>query len=151
MTEVEVIVPVFNDQIRLNHLLESLALQTLDPNLFIVTIVDNGSESPIVIPGSLPYSCKLISCSIPGSYAARNAAWPARALIAFTDADCLPATWLEAGLKPLVLRIMVVSLVYWLEGLRSFHRHGNIRHRLIFLRFILECLRSVMSVVVVTV
>ena len=102
MTEVEVIVPVFNDQIRLNHLLESLALQTLDPNLFVVTIVDNGSESPVVIPDSLPYSCKLISCSMPGSYAARNAAWPAvqAPWIAFTDADCLPeATWLEAGLE----------------------------------------------------
>ena len=102
MTEVEVIVPVFNDQIRLNYLLESLALQTLDPNLFVVTIVDNGSESPVVIPDSLPYSCKLISCSIPGSYAARNAAWPAvqAPWIAFTDADCLPQnTWLEAGLR----------------------------------------------------
>lgn len=102
MTIVEVIVPVFNDQIRLNLLLASLARQTLDPSLFAVTIVDNGSENPVVIPSSLPFSCKLIFCSAPGSYAARNAAWPAAQApwIAFTDADCLPeTTWLEAGIK----------------------------------------------------
>ena len=102
MTEVEVIVPVFNDQNRLNYLLKALTFQTLDPNLFAVTVVDNGSDSPIVIPDSLPYSCKLIFCSTPGSYAARNAALPAvqAPWIAFTDADCLPeTTWLEAGLK----------------------------------------------------
>ena len=98
MTAVEIIIPVFNDQNRLNCLLKLLAQQTLNPNLFTVTIVDNGSKYPIVIPGGLPFSCKLISCSQPGSYAARNAAWPAvqAPWIAFTDADCLPEnTWLE--------------------------------------------------------
>ena len=102
MIAVEVIVPVFNDQDRLNRLLKSLAQQTLDPNLFAVTIVDNGSEFPTVIPVGLPFSCKLIFCFTPGSYAARNAAWPAAQApwIAFTDADCLPeTTWLESGLK----------------------------------------------------
>ena len=102
MTAVEVIVPVFNDQNRLNLLLQALALQTVDPNLFAVTVVDNGSEFPVVIPCGLPFSCKLIFCSTPGSYAARNAAWPdvQAPWIAFTDADCLPeTTWLEAGLK----------------------------------------------------
>ena len=102
MTAVEVIVPVFNDQNRLNRLLKLLALQTLDPNLFAVTVVDNGSQVPVVIPGSLPFFCRLIFCPTPGSYAARNSAWPAvqAPWIAFTDADCLPeATWLEAGLK----------------------------------------------------
>ena len=102
MTAVEVIVPVFNDQNRLNLLLQALTLQTVDPNLFAVTVVDNGSEFPVVIPCGLPFSCKLIFCSTPGSYAARNSAWPdvQAPWIAFTDADCLPeTTWLEAGLK----------------------------------------------------
>ena len=102
MTAVEVIVPVFNDQYRLNCLLQALALQTVDPNLFAVTVVDNGSEIPIFIPGNLPFFCKLIHCSTPGSYAARNAALPTvqAPWIAFTDADCLPeATWIEEGLK----------------------------------------------------
>ena len=102
MTAVEVIVPVFNDQNRLNYLLKSLSLQTLSSNLFAVTVVDNGSEIPVVIPCGLPFSCKLILCSKPGSYAARNAALPSvqAPWIAFTDADCLPeTTWLEAGLK----------------------------------------------------
>ena len=102
MTAVEVIVPVFNDQFRLNCLLKSLAEQTLDPDLFSVTVVDNGSESPVSIPAGLPFSCRLLFCYVPGSYAARNAAWPAvqAPWIAFTDADCLPeSTWLEAGLE----------------------------------------------------
>ena len=47
MTVIEVIVPVFNDQNRLNCLLKSLARQTA---LFGVTVVDNGSEFPVVIP-----------------------------------------------------------------------------------------------------
>ena len=101
MTLVDVIVPVFNDQIRLNCLLMSLARQTLEPNLFSVIVVDNGSDSPVVIPGGLPFSWRLMSCSEPGSYAARNVAWPLvqAPWIAFTDADCLPeTTWLEAGL-----------------------------------------------------
>ena len=102
MTVIEVIVPVFNDQNRLNCLLKSLARQTLEPHLFGVTVVDNGSEFPVVIPDGLPFSCRLMFCSEPGSYAARNVAWPTvlAPWIAFTDADCLPeTTWLEAGLE----------------------------------------------------
>ena len=55
MTLVDVIVPVFNDQIRLNCLLISLARQTLESNLFSVIVVDNGSDSPVVIPGGCPF------------------------------------------------------------------------------------------------
>ena len=102
MTIVEVIVPVFNDQDRLNCLLTALARQTLDPRLFSVTVVDNGSQLPIFIPEGLPFDCRLMFCSQPGSYAARNVAWPmAKApWIAFTDADCLPeTTWLEVGVE----------------------------------------------------
>ena len=40
MTSVEVIIPVFNDQSRLNRLSESLTEQTLPPSSFSVTIVD---------------------------------------------------------------------------------------------------------------
>ncbi|WP_392346894.1 glycosyltransferase family 2 protein [Parasynechococcus sp.] len=102
MTAVEVIIPVFNDKNRLNYLLTSLAHQTLEPHLFSVIVVDNGSDSPVVIPVGLPFFCRLMFCSSPGSYAARNVAWPAvqAPWIAFTDSDCLPEnTWLEAGLE----------------------------------------------------
>ena len=62
MTAVEVIVPVFNDQFRLNCLLKSLAEQTLDPDLFSVTVVDNGSESPVSIPAvcHFPVGCYFV-------------------------------------------------------------------------------------------
>lgn len=102
MTSVDVVVPVFNDQIRLNRLLASLARQTLSPLSFGVIVVDNGSEVPVTLPDGLPFDCRLIFCAAPGSYAARNLAWPLSNApwIAFTDSDCLPDdTWLEAGLK----------------------------------------------------
>ena len=56
MTAVEVIVPVFNDQNRLNLLLNSLARQTLDPNLFAVTVVDNGSNILLLFLIVFPFS-----------------------------------------------------------------------------------------------
>ena len=67
MTSVEVIIPVFNDQSRLNRLLESLTAQTLPPSSFSVTIVDNGSDSPVFLPEGLPFHCRLMFCSKHGS------------------------------------------------------------------------------------
>ena len=102
MTSVEVIIPVFNDQSRLNRLLALLSEQTLPPSLFSVTVVDNGSDSPVVLPEGLPFHCRLMLCSKHGSYAARNVAWPNTQApwVAFTDSDCLPEiTWLETGLQ----------------------------------------------------
>lgn len=102
MIAVEVVVPVFNDQNRLNLLLASLARQTLSRDLFSVIVVDNCSDVPVFLPDGLPFDCRLMFCAAPGSYAARNLAWPLSNApwIAFTDSDCLPEdTWLEAGLE----------------------------------------------------
>jgi glycosyltransferase involved in cell wall biosynthesis len=99
-TVVDVVVPVFNDQVRLLLLLEALGRQTLPATAFRVTVVDNGSIPAIRLP-AVPFACEPLHCARPGSYAARNAAWPRTkaAWVAFTDSDCLPEPdWLERGL-----------------------------------------------------
>ena len=98
--EVEVIIPVFNDPERLNRCLLALAQQSASMDCFAVTVVDNGSDRMPELP-PLPYAVRLLQCLQPGSYAARNTALAASrtSLLAFTDADCLPApNWIEVGL-----------------------------------------------------
>lgn len=95
---ITVIVPVYNHWHLVPKLLEGLAAQTLGTDRFEVLLVDNGSDS---IPGmALPEWARMLSCTTPGSYAARNEAIRhARGdLLAFTDADCRPSPqWLEQG------------------------------------------------------
>src|SRR5690606_21948790 len=78
-------------------LLERLREQSLSQDRFEVLLVDNGStqSSP---PDELPGNVRILTCSTPGSYAARNVAIEAArgAWLVFTDADCLPRSdWLE--------------------------------------------------------
>lgn len=99
---VSVIIPVWNDPDRLRICLEALERQTLDKDRFEVIVVDNGStdHTPDVARG---FAGVTVLCEPKvGSYAARNTGLKhARgALIAFTDADCIPEPeWLEAGLR----------------------------------------------------
>lgn len=98
---VEVIIPVFNDAECLQLCLAALAHQAIPADRFVVTVVDNGSDQPLELP-QLPYTARLLRCPQPGSYAARNTAIAASQaeLMAFTDADCLPAPdWLAQGLR----------------------------------------------------
>lgn len=95
---VSVIVPVWNDADRLEDCLRALDAQTY-PSLEVV-VVDNGSAQPVGRVVARHPRALLVSEARPGSYAARNAGL-ARArgeVLAFTDADCLPATdWVEKG------------------------------------------------------
>lgn len=97
---VTVVVPVFNHWDLIPGLLEKLNEQTLDKDAFEFLIVDNGSE---FLPQDLvlPRWARLMVCATPGSYAARNMGIRSArgALLAFTDADCLPSPqWLQRGL-----------------------------------------------------
>ncbi len=97
---VSVVVPVYRDWGKVDGLLRALRGQSLDAGRFEVLLVDNGSPAIPHLP-EMPFERRLLRCSEPGSYAARNAGIRAARgrVIAFTDADCLPRPqWLAAGL-----------------------------------------------------
>ncbi len=101
---VSVIIPVYNDTERLQTVLNRLAAQTY-PN-YEVIVIDNGStclEEVRSLVKAYPFAT-LTTESIPGSYAARNRgiAQAKGEIIAFTDADCVPAPdWIEQGVSQL--------------------------------------------------
>lgn len=89
---VSVIIPVYNDGIRLARCLQALAVQSLGMGRFEVIVVDNGShDSPETVVAGFPFA-RLLTEVLPGSYNARNAgAAIARGKwLAFTDSDCRP-------------------------------------------------------------
>lgn len=93
-----VVVPVYRHWSTLEALLTCLRQQTLARHRFRVVLVDNepGEGERPEIDGDF----ELLTCTTPGSYAARNVAvakWiDATDWFVFTDADCRPQTdWLE--------------------------------------------------------
>ncbi len=99
--KVSIIIPVLNDTPRLMGCLNALAGQTYDRTAFTVTVVDNGSTPMIPdLSEAFPF-VRVVREEKPGSYAARNLglkSCPPATLIAFTDADCVPAAdWIERG------------------------------------------------------
>ncbi|MGA9379701.1 MAG: glycosyltransferase [Phormidium sp.] len=104
---VSVIIPVFNNPIGLKRCLQSLKNQTYPDNLYEVIVVDNGSniEENIADIVADYQPAILTNESQPGSYSARNKGISIAqgSVIAFTDADCIPASdWIEQGIKILL-------------------------------------------------
>ncbi|MDT7541859.1 MAG: hypothetical protein QOE33_1763 [Acidobacteriota bacterium] len=102
---VSVIVPVYNDPDRLQLCLRALEGQTYPPGLYEIVVIDNGSDESLA--PHVEESSRTLLCSEehPGSYAARNRGLSlARGeVIAFTDADCIPASdWIERGVARLL-------------------------------------------------
>ena len=100
-----VIIPVYNDAVRLTACLKALGRQTYPRDRYEVIVVDNGSDTPVasVVAATFP-GAHVVRESQQGSYAARNRGLAlARAeIVAFTDSDCLPAArWLEEGIRAL--------------------------------------------------
>lgn len=97
---ITVIVPVWNDPVRIVKCVEALKAQTIAPHLYRIIVVDNGStDSTLDVIRSLGVDHMIETR--PGSYAARNLAINSSSsrLLAFTDADCVPARdWLEKAL-----------------------------------------------------
>lgn len=103
---VSVIIPVFNDGERLRLCLAALAGQTYGRSRFEIIVVDNGSDDFEQIKAIVAAydNAVLVVEPTPGSYAARNRGLGLATgeAIAFTDADCIPATdWLERGVARL--------------------------------------------------
>ncbi|OJA07272.1 glycosyltransferase family 2 protein [Halomonas sp. QHL1] len=98
---VSVIVPTYRDWHALRSCLDALRDQTLPTQEVEILVVENAGESQphdLTLPGN----ARLLHESAPGSYAARNRgiAEARGAVIAFLDADCLPAVdWLQAGVE----------------------------------------------------
>ncbi len=99
--QVDIIIPVYNDQEGLNATLISLENQNIEKELFRVLVVDNDSKPPIRLPLT-SYEMHLLHCTKAGSYAARNTALMKiqSKIVAFTDADCiLDANWIKTGIQ----------------------------------------------------
>lgn len=96
-----VIIPTYEDWDVLQACLDCLAGQTAAPELFEVIVANNNPSAEVPASLRLPRNARVIHATIPGSYAARNAALKeARGdVLFFTDSDCLPdPRWVEAGL-----------------------------------------------------
>lgn len=104
MPTVTVIVPTYNDTVRLQRCLELLQAQDYPADRFDVIVVDNASTEDLrpALPADPRF--RIIREDRPGSYVARNAgvAVAGGELLAFTDSDCLPRpSWLSAAVAVL--------------------------------------------------
>lgn len=103
---VSVIIPVYNDQIGIQACLEALAIQSYPQDQYEVIVVDNDSNPPIAIDPAYTSFARILYCSNPGSYAARNTGISAAEgeILAFTDADCIPDQyWIQKGVDFLLM------------------------------------------------
>lgn len=97
---ISVIIPVFNDPEGIKACLDGLKNQTWPMQSVEVIVVDNDSRPALRLHQEYPFDLRVLRCSTPGSYAARNegAQNACCDILAFTDADCIPAPkWLENG------------------------------------------------------
>ena len=102
---VSVIIPVYNDAVRLQTCLQALEEQTYPKQAYEVIAVDNGSDESIepIVAGFR--QAKASSETRRGSYAARNKGITLAQgdILTFTDSDCIPARdWLERGVANLL-------------------------------------------------
>lgn len=104
---VSVIIPVYNQTELLQKCLAALAQQTYERSRFEIIVIDNVSDDPEAIAAVVADSKNVILTqeATPGSYAARNKglALAQGEILAFTDADCIPAPdWLVEGVQQLI-------------------------------------------------
>ena len=98
---VSVILPCYLEQRKLDRLLAGLERQTYPRDLFDVIVVDDGSQPPLEVPGSIPLDVKVVRQERRsfGGERARNTGLRAAAhdVLLFLDGDMLPeAGWLAA-------------------------------------------------------
>jgi len=104
---ISVIIPVYNDPEHLKICLAALEQQTYQSDRYEVLVVDNGSDPSknIAAIAAMFRHAIVIQELASGSYVARNKGISVAKgeIIAFTDADCVPASnWLERGVTYLL-------------------------------------------------
>ena len=102
---VSVIVPVYDDTVRLAMCLTRLERQSWADRAEIL-VIDNGSREDMASLQARFPAVRWLFEGMPGSYAARNTGIAAArgTVLAFTDSDCLPEPdWLEQGCAPLLV------------------------------------------------
>ena len=103
---VSVIIPVYNDSERLKTCLQVLEDQTYPKEAYEVIVVDNGSDEsiePIVAKFSQTKASSETSQRGPCVARNKGLALARGEVIAFTDADCIPAPdWIEKGVANLL-------------------------------------------------
>lgn len=89
---VSIIIPTYNDWIRLSLCLNALSDQSYPQENFEIVVVNNNANDVSPHDFKLPHNCTLITEAKPGSYAARNAALKMvkGTIVGFTDSDCIP-------------------------------------------------------------
>jgi glycosyltransferase involved in cell wall biosynthesis len=101
LPRVSVIIPVRNDAARLRRCLEALGRQSLREPFEILVVDNDSSDHPSRCVADHPRA-RLLFEPRSSSYAARNSAIAAARgdILAFTDADCIPAPdWLQRGVR----------------------------------------------------
>jgi GT2 family glycosyltransferase len=118
-----VIVPVRDDQRRLEELTDALSAQTVGAERFEVVVADDGSkDKPAGAPLGPRNWIRVTSAPPSTSYAARNraAALAEAPTLAFCDVDCKPEpTWLEAGLATLETSDLAAGVIRFLPPRRA--------------------------------
>lgn len=102
---VSVIIPVYNDSVRLQKTLQALYLQTYPYTRYEVIVVDNASDDGVFTVVRQFPNAQISYEEKRGSYAARNTGIAAAKgeIIAFTDSDCIPHTdWISQGVQALM-------------------------------------------------
>ena len=102
---VSVIIPTYNDLIRLKDCIKALGQQSFPRNQYEIIVVDNNSTDGTSLWLSQQASIIFAHEAKQTSYAARNAGIRIAKgdVLAFTDSDCIPAEdWLEKGVAHLL-------------------------------------------------
>jgi glycosyltransferase involved in cell wall biosynthesis len=102
---VSVIVPHYDDLVRLDRCLARLCAQSLARDQYEIVVADNMSPvGQAAVEAAIAGRARLVTAPAKGAGLARNAGVAASrgTVLAFTDADCLPEHgWLEAGIAAL--------------------------------------------------
>jgi cellulose synthase/poly-beta-1,6-N-acetylglucosamine synthase-like glycosyltransferase len=126
---VSIIIPHFNDPVRLEHCLTRLNNQTYPADRYEIIVVDNGSDqSPEGVTAVSNHS-RLLFENKPSSYAARNHGITEAhgEIIAFTDSDCLPELdWIEQGIRTITQDDQIGFIAGKVDVFPMDHKHPTI-------------------------